>query len=108
METYIKTNELLKQTTLPGLFHQGELQKKADEFLEAMQELYGDDEQYKYLLEEVRKDKIEPLSAPLKGGKWAGFLAKMFNRLRDHELEQLRIDYEKAIGIVWSSDPRQS
>ena len=102
METYINTNELLQRTALPAIFHQGEVQQQADAFLEAMQEKYGEDEQYKYLIEQVKNEKIEPVSMPLKSARFAGFLAKIFNWIRDHELQQLQEEYEHAKEIVRS------
>ena len=102
METYINTNELLQRTALPNIFHESEIQQQADAFLEAMEEKYGKDEQYKYLIEQVKNEKIEPVTQPLKSARFAGFLSKMFNWLRDHELQQLREEYERSKEIVFS------
>lgn len=102
METYINTNELLQRTALSRVFHESELQQQADAFLEAIYEKYGEDEQYKYLIEEVKNEKIEPLSHPIKSARFAGFLSKMFNWVRDRELQQLREEYEHSKEIVFS------
>jgi hypothetical protein len=106
METYVNTNDLLKQTALPDIFHQGKLQQEVDAFLDAMQEKYGSDKQYKYIIEEIKKDKIEPVQfeSPLKGTKLVGLVARMLNWLRDHEIQQLREQYEEARNLVPPSD----
>lgn len=106
MEIYINSNDLLKQTALPDIFHQGKLQQQVDTFLEKMQERYGDDKQYQYIIEEIKKDKIEPVQfeSPLKGTKLVGLVARMMNWLRDHEIQQLREQYEQAQNLVSPSD----
>jgi hypothetical protein len=102
METYINTNEFLQRTALPTIFHESEIQQQADTFLEAIHEKYGEDEQYKYLIEQVKNEKIEPVSQPLKSARISGFLSKMFNWVRDHELQQLREEYDHSKEIVFS------
>lgn len=102
METYINTNELLRRTALPTIFHESEVQQQADAFLEAIQEKHWEDDQYKYLIEQVKNEKIEPVSQPLKSARFAGFLSKIFNWVRDHELQQLREEYEHSKEIVFS------
>ena len=102
METYINTNEFLQRTALPTIFHESEIQQQADAFLEAIQEKYGEDNQYKYLIEQVKNEKIEPVSQPLKSTRISGFLSKMFNWVRDHELQQLQEEYKHAKEIVLS------
>jgi hypothetical protein len=106
MGTYVNTNYLFKQTTVPNIFHQGKLQQKVDAFLEGMQEKYVDDAQYKYIIEGIKKEKIEPVQfeSPLKGTKVAGFIARTLNWLRDHEIQQLREQYEQAQNLVFPSD----
>ena len=102
MENYINTNDFLQKTALPNIFHESEIQQRADLFLAAMQEWHGEDEQYKHFMEEIGKEEIEPVSweKPLKSARLAGFLAKIFNGVRDHEIEQLREEYERAQAVV--------
>jgi hypothetical protein len=102
MENYINTNDLLRKTAIPNIFHESEIQQQADLFLSTMQEWHGEDEQYKHFMEEIGKEKIEPISweNPLKSARLAGFLAKIFNWVRDHEVQQLREEYERAQAVV--------
>lgn len=102
MENYITTNDFFQRTALPNIFHESEIQQKAETFLEAIQAQYGDDEQYKYVMEEIKNEKIKPVEweNPFKSARLAGYLAKMFNWIRDHELQQLREEYDKAQNLV--------
>jgi hypothetical protein len=104
MESFITTNDLLKQTALPDIFHKGQVQQKADAFLSAMQEKYAEDAQFKYIMDAVKQEKYQPLSIenPFKSAKVAGYLARMYNWIRDHELQQLRQDYDNAQELVFS------
>lgn len=92
MESFITTNDLLKQTALPDIFHQGQTQQQADAFMSSMHEKYADDPQFKYIMEAIKKEKYQPLSIenPFKGTKVAGYLARMYNWIREHELQTLR------------------
>jgi len=103
MESFINTNDMLKQTVLPEIFRQGELQRKADIMLGIMDARYSEDKQYQYIMEEALKDKFTPMSLenPFKSTRVAGFMAKMYNWVRDHEIQQLREEYDKAQRFVW-------
>ena len=104
MESFITTNDLLKQTALPDIFHKGQVQQKADAFLSAMQVKYAEDAQYKYIMDAIKQEKYQPMSIenPFKNTKVAGYLARMYNWIRDHELQQLREDYDNAQELVFS------
>jgi len=68
-----------------------------------MREHHGNDDQYKYVMEEIRNEKIKPIvwGNPFKSARIAGFLAKTFNWIRDHELQQLREEYRNAQSLVY-------
>ena len=102
MESFITTNDLLKQTALPDIFHRGQVQQQADAFLNAMQEKYAEDAQYKHIMDAIKEEKYQPLSIenPFKSTTVAGYLARMYNWIRDHELQQLREDYDNAQELV--------
>jgi hypothetical protein len=99
MEQFVTINEFLKQTALSKVIHEGEIQKKATTLIEALTWKYGADAQFKYYLEEEKNHKYEPTTSfekPMKSAKVAGMFTKMYNYIRDHELEVLRGEYEKA------------
>jgi hypothetical protein len=102
METFITTNDMLKQTELVKIFHQATLQQQTAKFLDAMHEKYGEDKQFKYIMNEIRQDGYRPMSIenPFKSAKVAGYMARMYNWIRDHELQQLQEEYEKAQTAV--------
>src|SRR5271170_2411535 len=105
MEQFVTTNEFLKQTALSKVIHEGEIQKKATTLIEAMTWKYGQDAQFKYYLDE-KTHKYEPTTSfekPMKSAKVAGLFTKMYNYIRDHELEVLRGEYEKAQTLVHPS-----
>lgn len=70
--------------------------------MSSMHEKYADDPQFKYIMEAIKKEKYQPLSIenPFKGTKVAGYLARMYNWIREHELQTLREDYENAQELV--------
>ena len=99
MDQFVTTNAFLKQTALSKVIHEGEIQKKAMTLIEAMAWKYGADEQFKYYLEEEKNHKYQPTTSfekPMKSAKVAGMFTKMYNYIRNHELEVLCGEYEKA------------
>ena len=102
MEKFIKTDDFLSKTALPAVFREAELQKKVCVFLEAMEEKYGDDEQFKYYMEQVKNEKRPKVSfgRPIQNVKLAGFVTRMLDWIRDHEIQVLREEYEQAQKIV--------
>jgi hypothetical protein len=102
MESFITNNDLLKQTALPDIFHQGQTQQLADAFMSAMQEKYAEDPQYKHIMEGIKDERYQPLTIenPFRTTKVAGYLARMYNWIREHELQQLREDYADARELV--------
>jgi len=105
MEQFVTTNEFLKQTALSKVIHEGEIQKKATKLIDAMTWKYGQDAQFRYFMDEEKNHKYEPTKSfrkPMKSAKVAGLFTKMYNYIRDHELEVLRGEYEKAQNLVHS------
>jgi hypothetical protein len=102
MEKFITTNEMLKQTELINIFHEAEIQQKTAELIDTMHNKYGEDTQFKYIMDEVKKDEYSPLSIenPFKSTRVAGYMAKMFNWIRTHEIQVLREQYDKGQELV--------
>jgi hypothetical protein len=102
MESFITTNDLLKQTALPDIFHQGQTQQQADAFMAAMQEKYAEDAQYKHIMDAIKNERYQLMTIenPFKSTKVAGYLARMYNWIREHELTKLREDYHDAQELV--------
>ena len=102
MEAFVTTNDMLKQTELVNILHKGHVQQKASKFLDLMHQKHGEDKQFKHIMDEVKRDQYQPMSIenPFKSSKVASFVAGMYNWIRDHELQQLREEYEKAQVLV--------
>lgn len=101
METFITTNDLLKQTALPEIFHKGETQQKTNTFLEMMQTKYGEDPQFKHVLATELPTDISPAIRNQYKSTWvAGWASRMLNWIRDHELRQLQEDFDNARQLV--------
>jgi hypothetical protein len=102
MEKFITNNEMLKQTELISVFHEAEIQQKVAEFIDTMHNKYTEDTQFKYIINQVEKDEYRPLSIenPFKSTRIAGYMAKMFNWIRTHEIQVLREQYEKGQELV--------
>jgi len=101
METFINTNDLLRQTQLPQIFHKGEAQQKADSFLEMMERKYGSDPQFQYITSQMQpKEVTRPIERQYKSTLIAGWAAKIYNWVRDHELRQLQEDFDTAQQLV--------
>jgi len=104
MEKFVTTNEFLKQTALSKVIHEGEIQKKATTLIDAMTWKYGQDAQFKYFVDEEKNHKYEPTTSfqkPMKSARVAGMFTKMYNYIRDHELDVLRGEFEKAQSLVY-------
>jgi hypothetical protein len=101
MESFITTNDLLKKTALPEILHQGGTQKRADAFLEVMQNQYSEDPQYKHLIESAdTKDEPMEIENGIKNTRIAGYMERVLNWLRKHELRVLQGLYEDAKRLV--------
>ena len=101
MESFVTTNDLLKKTALPEIFHQGGTQKRADAFLEAMHNEYSNDPQYKHLIESAdTKYKPMEIENGFKNAKVGGYMERMLNWLRKHELRVLQDLYEEKTQSV--------
>ena len=101
METFINSNDLLKQTQLPNIFHEGELQKKVDTFLEMVQSQHGEDPQFKHTQSQTPPTATsKSIESQAKTTRIAGWATKMYNWVRDHEVQQLQEDFENAIELV--------
>jgi hypothetical protein len=70
-----------------------------------MESVYGEDPQYKYIMEKVQNEKYVPMSFenPVKSARLAGYIVRFLNWIRDHELQQLRQEFENAQTIVFNS-----
>jgi len=103
MEQFVTTNAFLKQTAATKVIHEGEIQKKASKFVDAMTWKYGQDAQFKYYIEQEKGQKYQPTKAfekPMKSAKLAGFFTKIYNYIREHELDALRGEFEQAQSLV--------
>jgi len=102
IETFFTTNDFFRKTALPKILFEAETQRQANAFLEAMQEQYGNDAQYKYIMDKVKKEKYVPLEfeSPLKGSRIIGWIARMLDWIRSRELQALREEYEHALDLV--------
>jgi hypothetical protein len=103
MEQFVTTNDFLKQTALAKVIHEGEIQQKATKLIEVMTWKYGQDAQFKYFMEQEKGQKYEPTTSferPMKSAKVAGMFTRMYNYIRDHEIEVLRGEFETAQGLV--------
>jgi hypothetical protein len=101
MERFINTNDLLKQTKLPEIFHQGETQQRTEAFLETMHAKYAKDPQFKYVLSQFKPNDVSTsIEMEYKSTRIAGWAAKLFNWIRNHELRQLQEDFQNAKDLV--------
>jgi len=101
METFINTNELLKQTRLREIFHKGEAQQKTDAFLQMMHAKYDNDAQFKYILSQMQpKEPSKPIEKEYTTTRIGGWTARMYNWIRGHEIERLREDFDNAKELV--------
>jgi hypothetical protein len=102
MEAFVNNNDLLKKTQVPTVFKQSELQQKVNIFIEVMQEKYGEDEQYKYIVEPAKNQKYEPmdLGRQFQGGKFTGWLANKVTRLRVREIKVFKFKLDSTLLCV--------
>ena len=102
MENYINESRFLRRTVLPELFHQGELQQKADIFLEKMEAKYGKDEDYQTIMAE-RLAYVGWIEGPQPDKETKPLVPWMFNLVhhgleltRSLELQTLEDEYKQT------------
>ena len=102
MEAFVNNNDLLKKTQVPTVFKQSELQQRVNIFIEAMREKYGEDEQYKYIVEPAKNQKYEPmdLGGQFRGGKLVGWIANKVTRLRVREIKAFKSQLDSTLLYV--------
>jgi hypothetical protein len=102
MEAFVNNDDLLKKTKAATVFKQSELQQKVNIFLEVMREKYGEDEQYKYIVEPAKNQKYEPmdLGGRFQGGKFTGWLADKVTRLRVREMKAFKFQLDSTLLSV--------
>jgi hypothetical protein len=102
IEAFVNNNDLLKETHAGTVFKQSELQQKVNIFIEVMREKYGEDEQYKYIVEPAKNQKYEPMDigGRFQGGKFTGWLADKVTRLRVREMEAFKLQLDSALLFV--------
>jgi hypothetical protein len=99
MEKLASSDPMVEKSELAQVIHHGRLPKQAAAFLKEIHEKHGDDKQFQHFMKdnEYRPASIEN---PLQRSKLAGYLAWMYNWIRDHEVQQLREDFQKAQDVV--------
>ena len=102
MEQFVTTNEFLKRTALQKVISEGEIQKQATELIGAMTWKFGEDPQFKYYMQEEnhKYEATTSFEKPMKSAKVAGVFARIYNYIREHELQILRQQYESAQLLV--------
>jgi hypothetical protein len=102
MEAFVKNNDLLKKTQVPKVFRESELQQRVNIFIEAMRDKYGEDEQYKYIVEPAKNQTYEPmdLGSQFQGGKFVGWMAKKVTRLREREIKNFKFQLDTTLLFV--------
>jgi hypothetical protein len=105
MEKFVSTNPFLRRTAASDVFRRSDLQQEVDTFLEAIQEKYGHDAQYQYIMEQTQNEYNEideqyKAASSVRPTRFASFLSRIISWLRVYELKMLRNSYEEAQKLV--------